>query len=95
MKMKRRLIVDLVGHFQDQAGIEVIIDADLVLLPPGRHVDRRAEGRQVQLVRVDSREGDVAIPIDQFGVMTDTGTWPATAGRRAGNKSPRGGSDCR
>src|SRR5438477_6001422 len=45
---RSRLVVDLVGGLQDQAGIEVVIDAELVLLPPDRHVDGAGKSRQVQ-----------------------------------------------
>src|SRR5207302_5897915 len=67
--MKPRLVVDLIGALQDHAGIEVVVDAKLVLLPPNRNIDGRGKGGEVQGRRVNPSEIDVTIPVDELDVL--------------------------
>ena len=45
VQVEMGLVVDLVGALQDQAGREVVIDSELVLLAAHRHVNRRTGRR--------------------------------------------------
>src|SRR6202043_1266413 len=50
---------------------KVVVDAELVLLPPDRHVDGSGKGRQIQGGRIDAPDVDIAVAIDELQLLEE------------------------
>src|ERR1017187_1764901 len=70
--MKPWLVVDLEGKLDDGSWGEPVIDADLVLLPSNRHIDRSGIGGQIQGRRVDAAEVHITVAIDKLQILEET-----------------------
>src|ERR1019366_6586009 len=70
--MKSWFVVDLEGKLDDGARSEPVVDPDLVLLPPNRHVDRSGIRGQVQGRRVDAAEVHITVAINKLQILEVT-----------------------